>query len=250
MTNLRNAAKHATLRLLPSLYVRWQLLRDHEPELAWLDKFVPPNCPCIDVGAHFGLYTRRLARIASSVHAFEPVAEMAEVLRRTSASNVIVHRVAVSDRNGTGLLTIPIAEGRMQYALASITSDCDVQLRTSVQRTVRLVRLDSIFDGPVGFIKIDVEGHELNVLDGSANIIAQSRPSFLIEAEERHWIGATRSLFEFFTRQDYSGFFIVDNILKPIGEFNPTTLQASCADRIKDKYRRRPYVNNFFFSPR
>jgi FkbM family methyltransferase len=248
--DFRTAVKRATMRWLPSLYVRSQLMRrpeEFEPELAWLDKFVPTNCACIDVGAHFGLYTRRFAQIAPSVHAFEPVAEMAELLRRTSSSNVFVHQFAVSDHNGQAFLSIPIRKNRMDYALASIKPIGDTGSTVAVRREVSLVRLDSIFDGPVGFVKVDVEGHELSVLEGSTAIIARSRPGFLVEAEERHRTGATRSVFEFFTRRGYSGFFILDDTLKSISDFDPRLLQDPSAITTTGARRTRPYVNNFFF---
>ncbi|MGO8126768.1 FkbM family methyltransferase, partial [Rhizobium ruizarguesonis] len=47
-------------------------------------------------------------------------------------------------------------------------------------------RLDSYQFGPLGFIKIDVEGHELKVLKGSQAILNRDHPNLLIEAEDRH----------------------------------------------------------------
>ena len=51
---------------------------------------------------------------------------------------------------------------------------------------VRCRRLDDFGLEPVGVIKIDAEGHELTVLQGARALIERDRPSFLIEAEERH----------------------------------------------------------------
>jgi hypothetical protein len=41
--------------------------------------------------------------------------------------------------------------------------------------------LDDLKLENVGFVKIDVEGHEAEVLRGAANIITRDRPNFLIE---------------------------------------------------------------------
>ena len=47
-------------------------------------------------------------------------------------------------------------------------------------------RLDDLALGDVGFVKIDVEGHELAVLRGAAETLQRNRPPLLVEAEERH----------------------------------------------------------------
>ena len=51
-------------------------------------------------------------------------------------------------------------------------------------------RLISIATSPVGFIKVDVEGHEEEVIDGGFRVIARDHPVLLIEIEERHRHGA------------------------------------------------------------
>ena len=57
----------------------------------------------------------------------------------------------------------------------------------------------------VAFVKIDVEGHELNVLNGAVELLERSQPVFLVEAEDRHRAEATRSVFEFFRSKFYRG---------------------------------------------
>ena len=48
-------------------------------------------------------------------------------------------------------------------------------------------KLDSIkLENKIGFIKIDVEGHELEVIEGALNTIKMNKPVLLIEIEERH----------------------------------------------------------------
>ena len=68
-------------------------------------------------------------------------------------------------------------------------------------------RLDALVHVGVSFVKVDAEGHELNVLRGARVLIERSRPVFLVE-EERHRTGATESLFNFFTERAYDGFFL------------------------------------------
>ena len=52
---------------------------------------------------------------------------------------------------------------------------------------VKTAKLDDILtNNKIGLIKIDVEGHEKNVLKGGINLIKKCKPNLLIEIEERH----------------------------------------------------------------
>ena len=52
---------------------------------------------------------------------------------------------------------------------------------------VKTKKLDNILiNKNIGFIKIDVEGHEKNVIIGAENIIKKNKPNLLIEIEEKH----------------------------------------------------------------
>ena len=101
-----NATRHAKNLLkdaFPSIWLQWHLMhrpKSAERELSYLGKVVSPDAVTVDVGANCGLYTRRLARLSRRVHAFEPSQQMARLLRRTSASNVSVHEIALSDLPG------------------------------------------------------------------------------------------------------------------------------------------------------
>ena len=201
--------KQTTKDVFPSLWVRWRLLhrpRSAEIELAVLKNFVRREDVTIDVGANIGLYTRTLARLSSKVHAFEPSKAMADILRRTTPHNVVVHEMALSDGDGNADLRIPQRGGNLIYSLASIERDA-VEGENIIAMKVPRARLDAVIQDDVSFVKIDVEGHELNVLRGSLGLIARCRPVFLVEAEERHHLGATALLFEFFNRIKYDGFF-------------------------------------------
>ena len=245
-------AKNALKETFPAIWLEWHFLRrprSAEVELNYLERIIPDDAVTVDIGANCGLYTRQLARCSSKVLAFEPARQMANLLRRTVASNVEVHEIALSDRDGVATLSVPLGGGQPVHSLASIEDrESDGPHATE---EVRTARLDSLVQEPVAFVKIDVEGHELRVLNGATGLLDRSRPIFLVESEERHRPGTTASVFEFFASRGYDGFFVLGDAIKPVSEFEPEALQDTDA-LVADGGRKegRWYVNNFFFFPR
>jgi FkbM family methyltransferase len=251
---MKQQAKDLTRRIFPSLWLKWRQLhqpKSAERELAFLDRVVGRDGVTVDVGANWGLYTRELARLSRQVHAFEPSHAMAAMLRRTAPQNVAVHELALSDRSGEADLIIPRVGRELVHSLASIDPDVVANADEFALEPVPVRRLDSIICDGVSFVKIDVEGHELHVLEGASGLIDCSQPAFLVEAEERHRPGATRSVFRFFHDRGYDGFFIKNGDVLRIDQFDPAALQNTDA-LLPDGGRRRGlhYINNFFFFPR
>ncbi|SHG53528.1 methyltransferase, FkbM family [Bradyrhizobium erythrophlei] len=249
----RQRTKEMLKETFPSIWVHWHLMhhpKSADPELLYLDRIVPEGAVTVDVGANCGLYTRKLARLSRKVHAFEPSRKMADLLRRTSASNVSVHEIALSDQTGSAELFIPQNEREPVYGLASLEPRLGSSNKEVVSINVPTARLDAIVHQDVAFVKIDVEGHELNVLNGAVELLEHSQPVFLVEAEDRHRVQATRSIFEFFERRSYRGFFLKQGNAIPIDQFRPADLQDASA-LLPDGGRKsgQSYVNNFFFFP-
>jgi FkbM family methyltransferase len=237
----------------PSLWLHWHFMhrpRSAEQELAFLDRIIPEGTVTVDVGANCGLYTRRMSRLSKKVHAFEPSRKMAELLRRTSAPNVRVHEMALSDQIGDAELFIPQDNDQLIYGLASLERRRAPSGQGVVSARVAMARLDEVVREEVAFVKIDVEGHELNVLDGAVGLIEQSQPVFLVEAEDRHREEATRLLFEFFGQRGYRGYFLREGAACSVQEFRADELQVATV-LLPDGGRRagQAYVNNFFFFP-
>jgi FkbM family methyltransferase len=250
-------AKQRTKQLLkdafPSLWVRWHLTqqrRSSEPELDFLDRIVPERAVTVDVGANCGLYTRKLARLSRKVHAFEPSHKMAEVLRRTSAQNVSVHEIALSDQIGEAELFTPKDNDQLVYGLASLEPRSVAPGQKIASARVPMARLDAIVHEDVAFVKIDVEGHELNVLNGAVELLENSQPVFLVEAEDRHRAQATQLLFEFFDARGYRGHFLEGATALPVDRFRVEVMQDASV-LLPNGGRRdgKSYVNNFFFFP-
>jgi hypothetical protein len=117
--------------------------------------------------------------------------------------------------------------------------------------TVTTKCLDDYNFSNIGFIKIDVEGHENSVLRGGPRTIEQNRCPILVECENRHSPGATQELFKLMHSYDYEGFFLLDNRITDIKEFDPTLYQnpSNLADWTDGWKRYGTYINNFIFTP-
>ncbi len=151
-----------------------------------------PGDFAVDVGANVGTYTKVLSSLvgpSGRVWAFEPVPENHAVLafasRRLRLSNVTLYECALSDASGTGLMEIPVFSklGESLYD-ARLVHTPGSRLRTI---EVRLATLDSLLSGVdrgPSFIKIDVEGHELQCLEGAMETLRAYKPSLMIETFE------------------------------------------------------------------
>lgn len=243
--------KRAIKTAFPSAWLKWHFLRrprSAEMELQYLKRLFPKEAVTVDIGANLGLYTRELSRCSRRVHAFEPSRAMAALLRKTSAPNVLVHEVALSDHHGVSALNMPVNGEDPVYSLASLEPPSSDDHRASTQELVEVARLDRVIREDVAFVKVDVEGHELEVLKGASGVIERSKPIFLVEAEERHRAAATASIFAFFEGKGYRGFFLRDGEVLSVSEFDAEQMQD--VESLLPNGGRRDgctYINNFFF---
>jgi hypothetical protein len=163
---------------------------------------------------------------------------------------VSIHEIALSDQTGNAELFIPQDDQQLVHGLASLEPTLASSNKHVVSINVPTARLDAIVHQDVAFVKIDVEGHELNVLNGAVELLEHSQPVFLVEAEDRHRAEATRSIFEFFESKSYRGFFLKEGNVISVDQFDPEDLQDANV-LLPDGGRKNghSYVNNFFFFP-
>ena len=113
---------------------------------------------------------------------------------------------------------------------------------------VDVTTLDAFFatqDRAPNFLKIDVEGHELAVLEGARHTLEAHRPALLIECEARHRAdGDVRPVFDLLHSHGYNGTFFHNGRRRPLADFDPAKHQ-----RIEPSATAPPrgYVNNFAF---
>ena len=173
-------------RLRGELHMRYR--KRGERELRLLKYLVDPTRASIDVGANKGVYTYWLERFSRFVYAYEPNPVLVDAFLRGVRGNAEVRPCAASDVDGTDALrvTLVTAPEWNAWHLEHQGGSLNAKRVGSVfaEYPIRTCRLDSLAHQPVGFMKIDVEGHELAVLDGARQLIARDHPVIMIELQQ------------------------------------------------------------------
>lgn len=229
----------------PSLYIRYRTrkeLRRGEQELRLLPFLADPTRTSLDIGANKGIYTYFLQQYSAHVHALEPNPKLFKVLSRMRYPNVTYHNIAASDETGTAALRVPLF-GKGYSNQGSTLSSVKV---TENYREVSIParRIDDLGVEDIAFIKIDVEGFELQVLEGARETIARDRPNLLVEMEEAHTKQPINEQLDFVQSLGYRALFLHRRRLKDISLFDPEIYQR--ADGLA---KGGDYIYNFIFLP-
>lgn len=231
-------------RRFPVAWLRlrlWRRDRHFEREFFALGPLCHPDRLAIDVGGNAGEYSYWLSLHARHVITYEPNPECHLAIRRLGRPNITLRPVALSDRAGIAVLVFQ----RGNSGIGSIANENPIMARDREPDHVRLevptVRLDEEGLAPVGLIKIDVEGHEADVLAGARALIARDRPRLMIEIEERHRPGAHDRVRDLLAPAGYDRFlFQQDRLIPYPWDRDPLLLQ-------REPPGAPGYVNNFFF---
>jgi FkbM family methyltransferase len=221
-------------------YRTWIETVKGEPELRLIPRLANPDKLALDIGANAGVWSFVLAKHASQVHAFEPNPKMLDLLQSWRDPKVIVHAEALSDTDGYFDLLVP--KGKRGYSNQG--ASLSAQKVTGEHRAVkvRTRTLDSFAFKNVGFIKLDVEGHELDVLRGARETLAREKPNLIVEMEERHTGRPLPDMIAEVESYGYRAHFLAAGQLTPFSELD-----------IERQHRRviaKPgYVFNFIFLP-
>jgi len=158
---------------------------DHDPDIF------------IDVGANYGIISRMAMKFSkfSQIDAFECNSKIVPTLEKNlkfSKNKLAICNVihsAVSNFDGVIDYTVPpdsasTAGSRNMYGLNTANPDENVG---SIVEKAEVVSLDSFYKdiaGHISFIKIDVEGHEIDVLQGATALIEKHKPIIVYEVLE------------------------------------------------------------------
>jgi FkbM family methyltransferase len=230
----------------PSRLYLWLVVKKNmkkgENELHLLPFMTDKNKASIDIGANKGVFTYLLSKMSTHVYAFEPNPKVYKVLISRKIKNAITYQVAISDKSEVTQLLIPLNDKTKRYSNSGASLSKIKVSGASKSVQVEAKTLDSYAFKNIGFIKIDVEGHEISLLKGATNTLKENRPVLMIELEERHTKQPIESLIKEVESYGYRSLFMKKMQLTDISMFDA------------EKHHRQPctredYVFNFIFLP-
>jgi FkbM family methyltransferase len=242
-----------TIELLPKhlkLPVRFyysKLRKTLEPELFLLRELVGEGRRAVDIGANRGYYTFMLSKLCQFVEAFEPQPLPIDYIVSYGRKNINCYNVALSNFNGYLELNIPVLNNQAADGLASFKKISGEQKSI----TVPVHTLDNYNFQNVSFIKIDVEGHELQVIEGAKETILRDKPVLLVEIEQRHLENISiLEVFERISGLGYEGSFYSKGIFQSISNFSYLEHQEPFIESLLTcNSPCQEYINNFIFKP-
>lgn len=168
----------------PARWSRWYVA-NYEPEtFEFLRRNVKPGATAMDLGAHMGLFSVVMSRLVGNngqVFSFEPTPSTRSVLKQVVKLNGCDHNVrirgeAVSKQKGTFFF----------YDTGNEVSNANSLVQTARSKDkieVKAISLDEFAaeqNIKINCLKIDVEGSELDLLEGAKKVFTEMRPVALL----------------------------------------------------------------------
>ncbi len=180
--------------------VRYRLdLHEHAQRIMYLNlyerglrrrmmRLLPEGGCVVDIGANVGFWAVQCALAmgpTGHVYAFEPNPWAVQRLLHNIRLNRRLHTLAeievlssaVGDREGSAVL---VASDLAAHASQASFYPPEAHAGHLQEITVPVTRLDVVVKRHINLLKIDVEGHEMAVLDGARHIFADSPPDYLV----------------------------------------------------------------------
>ena len=180
-----------------------------ETEIDLLKHFINKESVVYDIGGNIGVHTVAFAHYAKEVYSFEPNEKNYALLEKNTAglTNVKLYQSAVSDVVGDAFISDYDEKGQGNFGECSMST---------TGQPCKTLRIDDLSLSPPSLIKIDVEGHELEVLQGAVSYIKKSGfPPIFFEAWEYDWYREKKDkLFRFLISLGYK------NITSPFSDNN------------------------------
>ncbi len=141
-----------------------------------------------DIGANTGIYGLSAQAINphAKIYAFEPVRRVFDKLRNNielNDYNIKAFEKAVSNINGTAIIYDPL--GAEHVLSVTVNKDLTGESTETVAVEIETLRLDSFIKSEninkIDLMKIDVETHEAEVLEGMGEYLKKFKPTLLIE---------------------------------------------------------------------
>ena len=167
-----------------------------------LHKFLKEDFVVFDIGANIGVFTCFAANVVKKVKffAFEPVSMVFDILKKNTESyrNIEIFQLSLGSREETKEILI-----RTWNPGYSTIKDSAVQRPKEsfdIKENIKISKLDNIVNKlnleKINFIKIDVEGYEVEVLRGGIETIKKFRPTIGVSLHNQSFEKEIREIFE------------------------------------------------------
>jgi len=232
---LKKLIARADISLRSNKMVKRGMQKRGEIELNLLNILTTPGKRNLDVGANKGVYTYQLQK-HGAVTSFEPIPQLAGNIRLADFANVTIEECGIDDHMGSATLSVPHHKrkiGALNFPAATLryvhATDCD-------QIAVDVKTLDSFEYDDIGFIKVDAEGWEENVVRGCEQTLARCQPVIMVELVDYVAPGCLVDVPNQLAALGYTGFFIdhEKRQARPLSELDP----------------QNPQAQNFIFTPK
>lgn len=192
---IRNAYTRQPLRLHSFRHKGyWYHGRKREAaSMALFEKVIRPGDLVVEVGGHIGFITQYFSQLvgaSGSVVVFEPGPNnLPYLIRNTKAlPNVEIVELGVGSEPGRADFFVESLTGQNNSFVADfegLAANADAAgVDSGVERiSVELTSLDAHFAAQPDFIKVDVEGFELPVLQGAERILREGHPVLMVEIQ-------------------------------------------------------------------
>ena len=204
--------------------------KGYEKELFVISKFENSKRSAVDIGVYRGVYSYKLSKQFKHVYAYEPNPLIFPYLEKNLSkiiNNLTLKNFALSNSSGTVDLKIPLRSKSIfkdnieeLYRLGWATIHKNKNYTNYNKVEVNKVKLDDdLINIDIGFIKIDVEGHEKEVIEGAKNIILKYKPILLIEIVAEHSGRPTIETINFICKFGYEPYICKEKELLHLSNF-------------------------------
>jgi FkbM family methyltransferase len=147
----------------------------------------------IDIGGNCGLFCIPVEKNGYTVYTFEPIKMNVDLLelnkKENNSNNLHIVQKAITNKIEERTIYIPYCSDNTSFNQEVAVSN--MQKKDYIEETVGCINFDSWINEnntvDVGFIKIDVQGYEKEVLEGMQNFLKNCHDVYLfIEWDESH----------------------------------------------------------------
>lgn len=219
-------------------------------EIKFIKSSIKKGDTVFDIGAHkagYLYFIKKQVGPTGQVFAFEPQSNLYNYLTKLKAvfnwENVTLEHLALSNNAGQAQLYLPTEEkGKTSSPGATISANENDANFISLEKvtTTSLDLYCAVHNIIPNFLKIDVEGNELNIFKGGIETLKKHKPKIIVEIESRH-IGKEKVLetIQFLESIGYKGSFVKGLDYLPVSGFS--------FDIHQNRADKQHYCNNFIF---